>query len=311
MFRALWRGGLIIRLIEVGVVFVGCLLPESKFKEFLRGLGARYHYRYHNPLYQLDRIIKEAQLLPDGILRVELYGSTILYGLPDRESHPAMKYGKPDRLGKIREFDHFGDFFIVLSEQYAYDAYEKYYKLKKGDIVVDVGANVGAFAVKAANEVGNAGKVVAIEPERDCLKLLRRNVQENRAENVVVVPKAVWSRRTRLKLYLSSFTSYHSLYNESFYKIEDSSEFEEVEVDTLDNILGELGIKAVDFIKIDIEGSEVEALRGMDEILAADVKLVMEKHVLGGKSTSKGIVRELKSRGFQVQEHGLIYARKE
>ena len=55
--------------------------------------------------------------------------------------------------------------------------YKRFYKLKEGDIVVDVGANVGMFTVKASLSVGDKGKVVSIEPIEENFELLKRNVE--------------------------------------------------------------------------------------------------------------------------------------
>ena len=75
----------------------------------------------------------------------------------------------------------------------------------------------------------------------------------------------------------------------------------EVEVDTLDNILGELGIKKVDFIKMNIEGAEVEVLKGMEEVLKNDVRLaIAAHHSVNGKPTDETIELQLKQRGFEI-----------
>lgn len=198
-----------------------------------------------------------------------------------------------------------------MYERYIVSIYERYYKLRKGDIVVDAGANHGTFSVKAAKIVGNGGKVIAIEPEVNNLSILQRNIRENELGNVVIVPKGLWSRKDKLKLNLYT-TIYHAFYRHRYYEMEDTNRFEEVEVDTLDNILKELGVKRVDFIKMDIEGAEIEALKGMNETLENnDVKLANEDHFVNGKRTYKIIAPQLKERGFEVRKrNGIVYARK-
>ena len=63
--------------------------------------------------------------------------------------------------------------------------------IKPGDIIVDVGANIGVFSVIASKLVGSRGRVVAIEPNSETVKRLERNVALNRLNNVTVYHAAV------------------------------------------------------------------------------------------------------------------------
>jgi hypothetical protein len=63
--------------------------------------------------------------------------------------------------------------------------------LREGDVVIDVGANIGFFTVLASLLVGPAGRVVAFEPEADNLARLRANLAHNVCKNVTVIEKAV------------------------------------------------------------------------------------------------------------------------
>jgi len=68
--------------------------------------------------------------------------------------------------------------------------YERHYKLKAGDVVVDAGAGpCGVFTVFAAKAVGERGLVIAIEPERNNLENLKENIKINNLENVIVISK--------------------------------------------------------------------------------------------------------------------------
>ena len=129
--------------------------------------------------------------------------------------------------------------------------------------------------------------------------------------NVVVVPKGVWSTKGELKLHLSTISMAHSVYADCLHGM-DTNEVADIEVDTLDNILRELGVKKVDFIKMDIEGAEVEALKGMEATLRNnDVKLAGEHHTVNGERTYKAVAQQLKQMGFEVDREGhIVYARK-
>src|SRR5579872_2181180 len=60
----------------------------------------------------------------------------------------------------------------IVQEVFVKDLYERYYKLKTGDKVIDIGGNIGTFSLKAGEEVGKSGKVLAVEPASENAKLL-------------------------------------------------------------------------------------------------------------------------------------------
>ena len=72
--------------------------------------------------------------------------------------------------------------------------------LRRGDTVVDCGANVGYFSLLASRAVGPGGAVVAVEPDRDNLRLLRANLWRNGCDNVLVLPMAAHNQRGLLAL---------------------------------------------------------------------------------------------------------------
>ena len=73
--------------------------------------------------------------------------------------------------------------------------------LSPGDVVVDGGANLGFLSLVAWQCVGSSGKVYAFEPQPGALELLTDNIQLNRADNIVVMPQALWHEKGTSKLY--------------------------------------------------------------------------------------------------------------
>lgn len=131
------------------------------------------------------------------------------------------------------------------------------HSVRKGDIVIDCGAHVGIFTHKALER--GAAKVIAIEPEPVNAQCLRRNFSpEISAGRVLVVEKGVWSKPGSLELSLGASNSGTG----SMVRKDGEGDKVTVPVDTLDHIVAELGLPRVDFIKMDIEGAEREALRG-------------------------------------------------
>ena len=204
-----------------------------------------------------------------------------------------MMFVKPD----IYAIDCAIDIFIKK-------VYERFYKLKEGDIVVDVGANAGMFMVKAALSVGDKGKVIAIEPIEENFELLKRNIEFHNLNNVYIIRKALGSKRgktTMIKSLLSCTHQLKGLKNPEF-PIQEV----DVEVDTLDNIVKQLNINKIDLLKIDVEGAELEVLKGAKESLKITRNIAMELHC-----KKEEIKSFLEQREFQVIIRGnRLYAKR-
>jgi len=140
----------------------------------------------------------------------------------------------------------------------------------EGSVVIDVGAHFGVFTIKAAKKVGNTGRVVAIDPNPEILKLLRVNIAASNVDNVTVVPVACTARDEILTFYASPLanTGESSLARENATVPLASAPREyQVRGMALDNIVRELGLKRVDAVKIDVEGAELEVLKGAQRTL--------------------------------------------
>jgi len=134
---------------------------------------------------------------------------------------------------------------------------------RAGDVVLDCGANVGIFTREAI--LRGARLVVAIEPVPNNLECLRRNLQPYIAsKRVIVVPKGVWDKEDFLIIQESDSSSAE----DSFVRTKDTHPGAALPLTTIDKIVDELSLDRVDFIKMDIEGSEVKALRGAQHTLA-------------------------------------------
>jgi FkbM family methyltransferase len=144
-----------------------------------------------------------------------------------------------------------------LMEEEQRDAYEPPgHEVRRGDIVLDCGANIGMFVRKALSR--GAGLVVAIEPAPSTLDALRRNFDaEIRAKRVIVYPKGVWDRDTEMDLTINETNE-----GGDSVVLGDSGPKVRVPLTTIDKIVAELNLPRVDFIKMDIEGAEKPAIRG-------------------------------------------------
>jgi FkbM family methyltransferase len=138
--------------------------------------------------------------------------------------------------------------------------------VKSGDVVLDCGANVGVFTRTALDR--GARLVVAIEPAPGTVECLRRNFEKEIAGGrVIVVPKGVWDHPDVLEL---AEGGDGNTTGDSFVVGQDRKNKVKVPLTTIDLLAAELGLQRVDFIKMDIEGAEKEALRGAAETIRKD-----------------------------------------
>jgi FkbM family methyltransferase len=136
-------------------------------------------------------------------------------------------------------------------------------RVRDGDVVLDCGANVGVFTRRALNR--GARVVVAIEPGPDNVECLRRNfASEIKAGRVLVYPKGVWDRDSWLELWGQGGGS--AGYSVVLKDRPDSRSIR-VPLTTIDKLVAELKLDRVDFIKMDVEGAESQALAGAAETM--------------------------------------------
>lgn len=174
-------------------------------------------------------------------------------------------------------------------------------EIKKGMVVVDIGANIGFYSILASKLVGSKGKVYAFEPEQKNYNRLVKNLKRNRCRNVVPLNLAVGEKKGELKLYINPDNpSDHCTYDRGH-----GHTSETITVTSIDaQVQGR-----VDFIKMDIQGFEESALKGMKETFSRNrhLKLITEFWPYGlkkaGSDPSK-TVRLIEEAGFKVYDIG-------
>ena len=153
--------------------------------------------------------------------------------------------------------------------------------VKKGDVVLDVGANIGYFTLLAASIVGKEGKVYAFEPEPRNFGYLSKNIALNRYGNVTVAQRAVSDKPGTIKLFMCPYdTGHHTIqqfggirsYNPELAGTRE--EFVEIQAVRLDDLFKDK-LTPINVIKLDVEGAEMLTLSGMENIIRANNDLVM------------------------------------
>ena len=141
------------------------------------------------------------------------------------------------------------------------DQYNATAALSAGMVVLDVGANVGCFAMLASKIVGENGRVIAIEAIEENFTCLQKTLDANRLTNVVPLRLAVGEKDGEIAISLSQLSGNHS----AVFRRSDVSVT--VPMRSLDSIVRQLALHRIDFIKVDVEGMEPEVLRGATQTI--------------------------------------------
>jgi FkbM family methyltransferase len=185
------------------------------------------------------------------------------------------------------------DAFVLTEEEF--DIYRTT-RIKPGAIVLDCGANYGTFTRRAL--LRGAARVVAIEINPEVADAMRRTFAKEISEGrVVVYTKGVWDRDTDLELRGDSVV------------IAREGPPVRVPVTTIDRIVSELQLPSVDFIKMDIEGAEKNALRGGKATLAKYVPemALSSEHLPDDMERIPALVSELVPARYRVDYNYCLY----
>lgn len=140
-------------------------------------------------------------------------------------------------------------------------------KLKPGCVAVDIGANVGWHTLLMAHLVGSSGRVLAVEANPSVRERLQLHLQANHLANVTIVPSAMGDCPGRLR-FLAPPVDSIGAGDGHVAGPEDTLHVVETEVTTLDALVGQEGLRRLDFVKIDVEGFEWPVLQGGAQTLA-------------------------------------------
>ena len=139
--------------------------------------------------------------------------------------------------------------------------------LRRGDVVIDIGANIGLMSLYAAKLVGKAGEIMSFEPMMEEYDVLLKNIHLNRFEHVHAHNIALGAKNERKWIYAHPEINRGS---SSLVKSSGGIAVTEVEIATLDDFLFLHPKKNnIRLVKIDVEGWELEVLKGAKSLLAS------------------------------------------
>jgi FkbM family methyltransferase len=168
--------------------------------------------------------------------------------------------------------DDFDNFVMMI--QHEHDLIERFTP-KDGDIVVDVNSRIDLYTMLSSKQVCENGKVIAITVDPQIFDTLNHNIKLNNLTNIIPFNYIAYSQEMEMVL-----VPYSRMLSGEDEKSITADKIKAVHVNTLDNLLRENGINKVNWIKIDVEGAELEVLKGAYNTVSnsKDVTLLIEIH---------------------------------
>lgn len=183
-------------------------------------------------------------------------------------------------------------YFIVPDFNY----YQHFYKVKEDDIILDAGANCGHLSIFFSKLAGANGIVYAFEPDRFNIRRIRDNMVLNTdlAANIKIEELLLWNENTLVDFYEAGTVGSSAVW------IPDTDKCVKKEAVRIDDWVLKNNIKKLDFIKMDIEGAEIEALDGCEQTIQ---KLkpnfaIASYHVVNGEQTYIKVEEFFKKRSY-------------
>ena len=190
-------------------------------------------------------------------------------------------------------------------KKYFNEEYEKIKPfVKEGDMVMDIGSNIGLFTLILSDLIGANGKVYSFEPSAYLFEKLNNNVQVNNINNVETFKVGMGSKEDETEMY---FNPQQSGLSSIVERVSENCISEKISITTLDKFTDDSD-KRISFIKIDTEGYEPEVLMGGINLIRKDKPVIYIE--LGGKyqKSSFSAIDLLKNQNYKCEAFSIDLA---
>lgn len=205
-------------------------------------------------------------------------------------------------------YSHFGQRVLAGNyESWMDDCLKKF--LKPGDCFIDLGAHEGLYSVIASKLVTERGKVIAVEPQARCQKIIKRNITLNYCKNVTVIQTAVRARKGKTLLYLAPESvswSSSTLQATRYPWLR-----ERVTAMPLSDIFRQENVSRCNLLKIDIEGDEREVILSSQELfknhIIRAIAISMHPRLLAKRGFAIKDIEDFLTTCGYVEKNGIFY----
>jgi FkbM family methyltransferase len=186
------------------------------------------------------------------------------------------------------------------------------YPIRRGDVVVHIGASFGEEIKRFVKAVGRKGRVFAIEPEARNVEVMRALLPPRPWPQLTIIQSAAAREPGEIDFFVGGGKEHRIVdipgrLTYEWWGVEDHLDphryqrVVKVAANSLDNILRPYGLDRIDFILVETNGSELEAVQGMDEVLKITRRLGVRGHVMrDGVPICNAIADFLRQKGFKV-----------
>jgi FkbM family methyltransferase len=222
-------------------------------------------------------------LFPNGNLKEQI--KLVFYSI-NRPKHTSYELVKEE--GKTAFKTTFEQVSLITNEALYFivpdfNYYQHFYKVKADDIVLDAGANCGHLSIFFSKLVGKEGLVYAFEPDVINIERINRNKQLNKDlfDNIKIEELLLWDENKLVDFYEAGTVGSSAVW------IPDADKCVQKQAVRIDDWVLKNNIKKLDFIKMDIEGAEIEALVGCVQTIEALKPnfAIASYHIVNGEPT--------------------------
>lgn len=184
--------------------------------------------------------------------------------------------------------------------------YVRHYMPGPGHVIVDAGAFTGEYAIYAARLVGPTGHVFAYEPDPANCAQFRRNVRRAKVNNITIIERGLWNEETTLYFETDGDLT----------RVSPAPTTIQAAVTSLDSDLLARNLPRLDFVKMDIEGAEIQAIEGAKEVITrfSPAFAIASYHIVDGRQTCTRVETQLRNIGYETvteyPNHLTTYARR-
>ena len=259
-------------------------------------VAAKLNYTSHSPL-EVAELTEELAKFAALVSAVRNPWGPILDRVGLRRSPYEVRH-KDGHLIELRprSGDLFGFYEILLRGDYTAAGQN----ISNGDVVIDVGANIGCFTILASRAVGSTGRVIAIEPDAANFRQLVHNIALNRLTNVTALNIALGATDGLATLYSPKVGLFSSIFasvnGQPVIGMQTT-----VPMMTLRSLMSEQGVANCKYLKLDCEGAEHLIVEAMSPDLARRIpQITVEIHKVSGFD-ARMFSAKLEGLGYRLQ----------
>ena len=212
--------------------------------------------------------------------------------------------------GDIANILYSSSFLCRFKRSFEYKTFELLSKtLKSGNIVLDIGANVGAHALFMAKIVGSTGKVYAFEPDKTTFDALKHNIDRNGYKGTIIPFNLALSDKDSEVILKKPPTSSKKNTGDAYNYISEVNEKSEnsIKAVVLDDFLAKENISQVNFIKIDVEGAELLVFNGASKLLEEKKPIIItecnEDWCARFDYTVFDVLKKISTHGYSIKNY--------